>query len=669
MPRIPLPDQLDPRSIQGDRLRQQGGEGFQAPGRALQRLGSEISQIDISFKNDSRKIDEYKANLALEKWSNDQGIAYQSEFDASEPDGSGFLDTRTKNLSQSFQAVRKTIRDPELQAKADIIFERVRGSQTLRGMNDVTRKRKSFVEVTTGQGIENAVNTDQITTEDQFNDYFENVVKPKIDSYITDPVEREVLYSKFGSELGRSYLKKVPSRALPKRGSLVPGLSEAVRAAAEKHSVSADYLARLAMVESGGGRNLANASSSARGPFQFIKSTARLYGLSNPMDFAQSADAAARLAKDNASILRTELGREPTAGEMYLAHQQGPKGALDLLLRPDVPAIDILGDEKLRLNGGAPGMTARQFANKWISKFERGNVRVADIPAVKPATGMWQYVDEGDWQSATNKAEAAIRDIERETNASRKQQAEEITKNGYDLMLEDKLTAEWLEENRDSLTPGQYHTFTGALERQEKAKQKETQEKGDSTLYLSLFDRAIHDADQTSVQEDAFLASSQGRITKSDWNRIYSLSQATRRGKARPWLKDIRASIAARLRPSDLEDHEQYSRRLDGLFAFDDFIEANPSISRDEAKKKANEIAKDYAEAVDLRAGLDMPRYTTVGRYKIDHLAIAEAARRAIAASKAGKLTGEALHRETELLRRWMKVLDEEGRSGRKSKP
>jgi hypothetical protein len=129
----------------------------------------------------------------------------------------------------------------------------------------------------------------------------------------------------------------------------------------------AGYLNQTAYIESGFNPNADNGI--ARGAFQFTGPTAKQYGLSNPFDPIASANAAARLAADNSKFLAGGLGRDPTAGELYLAHQQGAAGALNLLTHPDAPATDIVGRAAVVQNGGSPDMTAAQFANLWTSRF------------------------------------------------------------------------------------------------------------------------------------------------------------------------------------------------------------------------------------------------------------------------------------------------------------
>jgi hypothetical protein len=145
-----------------------------------------------------------------------------------------------------------------------------------------------------------------------------------------------------------------------------------------KFGLPSGYLARTAQIESNFNPNAKNPNSSATGLFQFINSTARQYGLDNPRDPVAATAAAARLAADNKAHLQRALGREPTAGELYLAHQQGAGGAAKLLTNPNASASSVVGDAAARLNRGA-GMTASAFANQWTSKF--------GMPVVRPGNG------------------------------------------------------------------------------------------------------------------------------------------------------------------------------------------------------------------------------------------------------------------------------------------
>jgi hypothetical protein len=74
---------------------------------------------------------------------------------------------------------------------------------------------------------------------------------------------------------------------------------------------------------------------------------------------------------DNMAQLAAGLGRQPSEGELYLAHQQGPAGALKLLSNPDARAVDVVGRAAVLNNGGNENMTAAQFATKWTNRFSQ----------------------------------------------------------------------------------------------------------------------------------------------------------------------------------------------------------------------------------------------------------------------------------------------------------
>ena len=128
------------------------------------------------------------------------------------------------------------------------------------------------------------------------------------------------------------------------------------------------YMQRMAKIESNFDPNAYNPSGAA-GLFQFMPSTAKEYGLSDPYDPVASSHAAAALAGNNAKYLEKKLGRSPNSGELYLAHQQGMGGATKLLSNPNAMAVDVVGRQAVIQNGGNESMTAGQFASLWTSKF------------------------------------------------------------------------------------------------------------------------------------------------------------------------------------------------------------------------------------------------------------------------------------------------------------
>lgn len=139
---------------------------------------------------------------------------------------------------------------------------------------------------------------------------------------------------------------------------------------AQKYGINPTDFKRMAWIESKFDPNARASSSSAGGLFQFTNETARDYQLKNKFDGPANADAAARLWNDNKAGLTKALGREPTAGELYLAHQQGLGGAKALLSNPNARATDLLGHDAVVNNGGKSGMSARDFSNIWTGRFD-----------------------------------------------------------------------------------------------------------------------------------------------------------------------------------------------------------------------------------------------------------------------------------------------------------
>ena len=148
-------------------------------------------------------------------------------------------------------------------------------------------------------------------------------------------------------------------------------VQQIIRDAAARYGVDPEYALRTAQIESSLNPAAHNASGAA-GLYQFIPSTWAMYGRGNPNDPAASADAAMRFARDNSRRFQRVFGRAPTAGEMYLMHQQGAEGATKLLQNPNAPAAELVGPQAVAQNGGRPGMTAAEFANLWVSKFGSG---------------------------------------------------------------------------------------------------------------------------------------------------------------------------------------------------------------------------------------------------------------------------------------------------------
>lgn len=174
-----------------------------------------------------------------------------------------------------------------------------------------------------------------------------------------------------------------------------------IEAKSEQYSIPLDFAVRVAEIESGFGSNVRAKTSSAKGVFQFIDSTWAAYGQGRDvMDVEANTDAFMRLTQDNQKGLKGALGRDPTAGELYLAHQQGLGGAIALLREPQKRAVDVLAGlrkngkpigldaakERILDNGGDIDMTAEAFSSRWSAKMGEASLSGQTIqnPVTEP---------------------------------------------------------------------------------------------------------------------------------------------------------------------------------------------------------------------------------------------------------------------------------------------
>jgi hypothetical protein len=203
------------------------------------------------------------------------------------------------------------------------------------------------------------------------------------------------LAQSFRSRVGQQVGMSVGSGALVKSQSgngwanpATPVFTQATQAVQGGYS-SAKGLARVVQIESAGKPD-AGAGRSHVGLGQFSEETARLVGIADRHDPAQSIFGIQRYAALNRPALVKVLNREPTDGELYLAHQQGPAGAAALFRQPDVPAVVALapvyhGNQAaaaaaIKNNGGDPNAPARDFTSMWVKKFGQ-NVTPTAVPA------------------------------------------------------------------------------------------------------------------------------------------------------------------------------------------------------------------------------------------------------------------------------------------------
>ena len=202
----------------------------------------------------------------------------------------------------------------------------------------------------------------------------------------------------------------------------------------KEYGVPEGILDGVAEIESGSGRNLRAKTSSAKGVFQVIDATAKRLGLEDPMDPVASAIATAKYMKANAQIFRNQFGRDPTARDLYLMHQQGEGGGPKLLRNPNARAVDTVGLQAVLNNGGNINMTAGQFAELIQRKYDNADAmwrgrRGAAQPAQTADAGNAQPAPQSGQQqsAAATPAPAARPKLQRVIGPDGKRTYKEVT--------------------------------------------------------------------------------------------------------------------------------------------------------------------------------------------------------------------------------------------------
>lgn len=165
-------------------------------------------------------------------------------------------------------------------------------------------------------------------------------------------------------------------------------IGQIIRDRAAANGVDPAVLARIAQVESNNNPNAAAKGSSAKGLFQFVDPTFAKYAPkgADPFDPATSADAGARLLKDNASGL-SSAGLETSPGALYLAHFAGLGGAKSLLSAdPTTPVGDVLGSAAVKANPFLQNMTVADLKNWASSKMGTADAGPVASSAASTAT-------------------------------------------------------------------------------------------------------------------------------------------------------------------------------------------------------------------------------------------------------------------------------------------
>jgi len=193
----------------------------------------------------------------------------------------------------------------------------------------------------------------------------------------------------------RATAKTLRSFGLADNATQIGIVENALGVANGSASASVSIVDRIVGVESGGNPNAKNPNSSAAGLGQFIdstwlatvkkyrpdvaegKSAAEIIALKS--DGALSKEMTARYAEENSQFLRNQ-GLPTTAGNVYLAHFLGPRGASQVLKADNGASIaSIIGQDAVNANAFLKGKTAGDVI-AWSDR----KMGVASAPQIDP---------------------------------------------------------------------------------------------------------------------------------------------------------------------------------------------------------------------------------------------------------------------------------------------
>jgi hypothetical protein len=320
-------------------------------GRGLASLGNSLEQIGAERQQQQNTVDIARAEAEKTKGL----LEVQDQFQH-DPDYSTYGKRAPVAANDVVSKAANLIRDPQMRARWSIGA----GTDAFRVANGINDHGVTVAREAETVAFDNALETnrrlyvDPATPPDvraKAKADIQGAIEQGQKSGLLDPNQAEARTQTFirDAEFSRGKLavEQDPSIISKPKGPV----ADIVAAAAARHGVPTGIALGIAQIESGMNPNAKAGTSSAGGLFQFVDGTAAQYHLRNKFDPEANADAGARLTADNIAGLKKDLGRDPTPGEVYLAHFSG-FGVADKLAKasPDTPTSAIFSPQAIAAN-------------------------------------------------------------------------------------------------------------------------------------------------------------------------------------------------------------------------------------------------------------------------------------------------------------------------------
>lgn len=204
------------------------------------------------------------------------------------------------------------------------------------------------------------------------------------------------------------------------------------------------------------------------------------------------------------------------------------------------------------------------------------------------------------------------------------------------------LSARWLEQNRERLTPADYRYGYRKLTGEDEAPTN-------PTTYADLRLRASRGED---VRDDARHALLGGRIKTADFDRLVGEVEATRPN----WYKRGVSYLTAASGYSDLNPDPDAGRKRGAMLdAWGEWANENPKAGDDQARKAWQQIESEFSliDRSKIITSLRAPRYMVGGRLQQNLQSIEAAEAATVRAYRAKQIDEAEFKRQATILKQW----------------
>lgn len=390
------------RSLTGSALPpDQTGDAIQAVGRSLMQAGAVAGAISSQYKTEREQKDEYETLSRFTVWRQGQQQAFEdaTRSQSLETPPDGFSRTITESYDKSAREFLAGV--PEhLKGKFDqrLLQERDRfsGAATTfersaaesyhgRAVTSVLDGLRKSIDATPGDA--GSYLQDGLTVIDNA------PLSPETRLKLRQEWERNGRISAIEGTFKRDpAILTRQSRSAGATPSFAPDVNAAIDDAAAAAGVDSDTLRRFAKIESSGRPGVV--TGSYKGLFQLSDEEFAKHGGGDIFNARDNALAAARKLKAESAEFEAKYGRTPTAGDIYMLHQQGAGGYANHMANPSAPAWQNMAetaegrrkgegwakqaiwgnlppDARARF-GSVDNVTSAEFTQYWKARVEGG---------------------------------------------------------------------------------------------------------------------------------------------------------------------------------------------------------------------------------------------------------------------------------------------------------